>query len=411
MLNSFATVACAVQTGVNIDPKEPSCALSKVPLHRVDKALSKHNDSAPSELSGTVQEPAMSIEPDQQPPNSVTKPQDMQANDGEGNAFHVTIGNISSLFHGVKGEVDALKEQMLAMAQSMAQMQSTIDCLTGKARINDRLYIPPGGKTDRTEMADGSEMIILKKTLKRKAEEVDAPQEGAFVKCVEEKPTPGNTSCPAHERASAPNEGMQGMATVCKNEEDKSSGRKKARDITGNRASRESGLASQAPAKKSAKRQKNGPKNNPGCAPQGGTNGMEGSTGLSTGSKTCLMEAGVGKTGPCTPTRPNSQTINAACGGSGGSGSVGRGPNARAPRRGSGKRKRDNWTEDENNEFMRLVVENASMEEMELRRMLTRRFQPRRSHEQCANHLRILRAQFRLPAAKEEADGASKANN
>lgn len=71
-----------------------------------------------------------------------------------------------------------------------------------------------------------------------------------------------------------------------------------------------------------------------------------------------------------------------------------------------GKRRRDNWTEQENGEFSKLVLENQSLEEMDLRRMLAKKFSPRRSHEQCANHLRILRAQGKLPASKE--DGAKK---
>lgn len=64
-----------------------------------------------------------------------------------------------------------------------------------------------------------------------------------------------------------------------------------------------------------------------------------------------------------------------------------------------GKRRRDNWTTEENDVFINLVIENQAMEEMALRRMLAKRFSPRRTHEQCANHLRILRAQGRLPQA------------
>lgn len=69
---------------------------------------------------------------------------------------------------------------------------------------------------------------------------------------------------------------------------------------------------------------------------------------------------------------------------------------------GNAKRKRDNWTGEENGVFMRMVVDNLEMEEMDLRRMLARHFAPRRTHEQCANHLRILRAQKKLPPAREE---------
>lgn len=70
---------------------------------------------------------------------------------------------------------------------------------------------------------------------------------------------------------------------------------------------------------------------------------------------------------------------------------------------GTRKRRRDNWTEEENVVFMTMVLENGKMEEMDLRRKLARHFSPRRTHEQCANHLRILRAQKKLPAAREEA--------
>lgn len=71
-------------------------------------------------------------------------------------------------------------------------------------------------------------------------------------------------------------------------------------------------------------------------------------------------------------------------------------------RNGTAKRRRDNWSEYENGVFMRLVVDNTNMEEMDLRRMLAKHFSPRRTHEQCANHLRILRAQGKLPAAKDD---------
>lgn len=70
---------------------------------------------------------------------------------------------------------------------------------------------------------------------------------------------------------------------------------------------------------------------------------------------------------------------------------------------GAGKRRRDNWTTAENDDFLRLVHENEGMDEMELRRMLARHFAPRRTHEQCANHLRILRAQNKVPPAVGEA--------
>lgn len=65
------------------------------------------------------------------------------------------------------------------------------------------------------------------------------------------------------------------------------------------------------------------------------------------------------------------------------------------------KRRRDNWSEVENRIFMAIAVnESGHMDEMELRRKLTREFAPRRTHEQCANHLRILRSQGKIPAGK-----------
>lgn len=73
----------------------------------------------------------------------------------------------------------------------------------------------------------------------------------------------------------------------------------------------------------------------------------------------------------------------------------------------SSKRKRDNWTDGENLNFMKVVISNSELEEMELRRLLAKTFSPRRTHEQCANHLRILRAQGKLPQAKDEAQKSS----
>lgn len=61
------------------------------------------------------------------------------------------------------------------------------------------------------------------------------------------------------------------------------------------------------------------------------------------------------------------------------------------------KRRRDNWSEDENKAFTRMVLGSLDLEEMALRRMLAKHFAPRRTHEQCSNHLRILRAQNKLP--------------
>lgn len=61
------------------------------------------------------------------------------------------------------------------------------------------------------------------------------------------------------------------------------------------------------------------------------------------------------------------------------------------------RRRRDNWTEEENDVFVSMVTAHLHMEEMDLRRMLARHFAPRRTHEQCANHLRILRNTGRLP--------------
>lgn len=64
---------------------------------------------------------------------------------------------------------------------------------------------------------------------------------------------------------------------------------------------------------------------------------------------------------------------------------------------GSERRRRDNWTEQENEVFVDMVTAHLDAEEMDLRRMLARHFAPRRTHEQCANHLRILRNTGKLP--------------
>lgn len=61
------------------------------------------------------------------------------------------------------------------------------------------------------------------------------------------------------------------------------------------------------------------------------------------------------------------------------------------------RRRRDNWTDEENDVFIEMVNAHLHMEEMDLRRMLARHFAPRRTHEQCANHLRILRNTGKLP--------------
>lgn len=76
---------------------------------------------------------------------------------------------------------------------------------------------------------------------------------------------------------------------------------------------------------------------------------------------------------------------------------------SRKGRGGPSKRRRDNWTAAENSSFLALVRQNEGMEEMDLRRMLAKHFAPRRTHEQCANHLRILRAQKKVPPAIGEA--------
>lgn len=75
------------------------------------------------------------------------------------------------------------------------------------------------------------------------------------------------------------------------------------------------------------------------------------------------------------------------------------------------KRRRINWTQDENRVFIGLVRQFQPLGEMEMRRRLARHFSPRRTHEQCANHLRILRAKGVLPPGGEaggnEGGGAS----
>lgn len=72
-------------------------------------------------------------------------------------------------------------------------------------------------------------------------------------------------------------------------------------------------------------------------------------------------------------------------------------------RRTYGKRRRDNWTDEDNNAFLAVVHANAGIGETALRKTLARKFAPRRTHEQCVNHLRILRATGRLPKTEGEA--------
>lgn len=68
---------------------------------------------------------------------------------------------------------------------------------------------------------------------------------------------------------------------------------------------------------------------------------------------------------------------------------------------------RDNWTAEENCEFVDIVQTNAGMEEMNLRRMLATKLAPRRTHEECVSHLRVLRLLGRLPHATDEAIAGS----
>lgn len=66
------------------------------------------------------------------------------------------------------------------------------------------------------------------------------------------------------------------------------------------------------------------------------------------------------------------------------------------------KRKRVNWSQKDNERFMNLVLGNQHLAEVELRRLIACEFRNSRSHEQCANHLRILRSQQKLPPSKED---------
>lgn len=65
-----------------------------------------------------------------------------------------------------------------------------------------------------------------------------------------------------------------------------------------------------------------------------------------------------------------------------------------------GKRKRENWSDEDNQEFIKTCNDNEGMEEMQLRRLLTRKFSPGRTYEQCVNHLRILRYSQKIPSAQ-----------
>lgn len=82
-------------------------------------------------------------------------------------------------------------------------------------------------------------------------------------------------------------------------------------------------------------------------------------------------------------------------------------PNHNKQRRSSSKRRRLNWSAEDNYLFMKIVNENKSIGEARIRRKLAETFADRRTHEQCANHLRILRAQGKLPPAEEEFHQAS----
>lgn len=66
------------------------------------------------------------------------------------------------------------------------------------------------------------------------------------------------------------------------------------------------------------------------------------------------------------------------------------------------KRKRVNWSQKDNERFVALVLGNQHLAEVELRRLIACEFRNSRSHEQCANHLRILRSQQKLPPSKED---------
>lgn len=63
------------------------------------------------------------------------------------------------------------------------------------------------------------------------------------------------------------------------------------------------------------------------------------------------------------------------------------------------RRKRENWTMADNMVFLEVVSEYPLVSEPDLRRKIAEKFKGRRTHEQCANHLRILRMKGQFPAS------------
>lgn len=68
------------------------------------------------------------------------------------------------------------------------------------------------------------------------------------------------------------------------------------------------------------------------------------------------------------------------------------------------KRRRVNWSLEDNLLFISIVKENRHIGEARIRRLLAETFAGRRSHEQCANHLRILRSQGKVPKQEDDTD-------
>lgn len=68
------------------------------------------------------------------------------------------------------------------------------------------------------------------------------------------------------------------------------------------------------------------------------------------------------------------------------------------------KKRRVNWNHEDNSQFISIVEEYNHTGERELRQLLARKFRGRRTREQCVNHLRILRAQGKVPKQQKEAD-------
>lgn len=387
-LNSFAAVACAVSTGVKLDRSEKWRVLSDVPLTGNVASRIKGEDIL---IPSAQPEAASSRSPSDPHGRRMDEIEEERTED--------------AAIPDTANDTQELRERILHLEQELArrdglilQLQAQVSSAREASRKGrDRFVIPAGAKTERRELEDGSEVILVKRSHKRKGEEAD-------LDACEVSPRDPRMSDESRKHRRTSKEGLakeQGDTKARGPEEAEKKGGvrgRKPKEDGARRGGRNDGTRG-APVTGN-KRQK--------VSPSGANSAARERTGgpasslvspTSTHGAECGDSVAKGR-GPGAETRVDGAIAGPNDNGHGGESA--RSGGGRPSRRGSGKRKRDNWTEEENKEFMRLVVESEHMEEMELRRMLTRKFQPRRSHEQCANHLRILRAQGRLPAAKED---------